>query len=159
MSPNIKILLLESNDADITAIHSNLQKSRINFEIKAVDNKACYIVALNTYEPDIILANHHIKDLDADQAIELKKAKKYKVPFILVTDKADELFAVKMMKLGAYDYLLKEDISKLAQTIKSAIEQEKIISNDRKHENEILQRSLARNTAFLNAIPDLIFVT
>src|SRR6185437_7348757 len=159
MPPIIKILLLESNEADVTAILSGLQKAKINFEIKTVNNKASYIIELNNYGPDIILSNHRVKDMDAGQALELRNAKKYKVPLILVTDKTDELFAVKMMKLGAQDYLLKEDISKLAQTIKLALEQTKVISNDKKYENEILQKSLARNTAFLNAIPDLIFVT
>jgi PAS domain S-box-containing protein len=159
MPPVIKILLLENSEADITSIRRALQKAKINFEVKTVDNKASYIIELSNYRPDIILSNHRLKDMDAGQALELRNAKKYKVPFILVTDKTDELFAVKMMKLGAQDYLLKEDISKLAQTIKLALEQTKIISNDKKHENEILQKSLARNTAFLNAIPDLIFVT
>ncbi|MEO9050923.1 MAG: response regulator, partial [Ginsengibacter sp.] len=159
MSSNIKILVLESNEADVASIRCSLRKAKINFEIKVVTNKASYIEELESYRPDVILSNHRVKDIDAEEALELKKMRKHEIPFILVTDNAGELFAAKIMKLGAYDYLLKGDISILSRTIELALKQVKIISNEKKQETEILQKSLSRNMAFLNAIPDMIFVT
>lgn len=160
MPANIKILVLESNEADVELIRVRLRKAKINFEIKAVSNKASYSVELDAYQPDVILANHRVKDMDAKQALRLNNQKKYQIPFILVTDKVDELFAVEMMKSGACDYLLKEDLSTLPRTIELALEPVKGISNEQKNQdNEILQKSLSRNAAFLNAIPDLIFLT
>ncbi len=159
MSPIIKILVLECNVAHVTAICQRLQEAKMNFEIKAVSNKASYIGELDTFGPDVILANHHVKDMDAAQALELNIGGKYEIPFILVTDKVNELFAVKMMKLGSADYLLKEDLSSLSYSIQMALRQEKSVANKRrKKENELLQKSLSRNAAFLNAIPDMIFV-
>ena len=55
MHPNIKILVLESNKADVELIRGRLRKAKINFEIKAVSNKASYRVELDTYQPDVIL--------------------------------------------------------------------------------------------------------
>ena len=160
MSQNIKILALESNEADVELIRRRLRKAKINFEIKAVSNKASYRVELDAYQPDVILANHRVKDMDAKQALRLNNKKKYQIPFILVTDKVDELFAVEMMKSGACDYLLKEDISKLPQTIKLALNNTKTsLKKQKERESDILQKSLSRNAAFLNAIPDLIFLT
>ena len=160
MPPKIKILVLDDNETDVAAISCHLQESKINFEIKAVGNKASFVAELDTYKPDVILANYRIQDMDAAQALELKNAKKNEGPFIVVTDKVDELFAVRMMKLGVVDYLLKEDLSKLSQTIKLALRQSKTVLKDQEdRQGDILQKSLARNTAFLNAIPDLIFVT
>ncbi|HET7115116.1 MAG TPA: PAS domain S-box protein, partial [Hanamia sp.] len=160
MSPNIKILVLESNEADVELIRRRLRRAKINFEIKAVNTKASYSVELDAYQPDVILANHRVKDMDAKQALRLNNKKKYHIPFILVTDRADTLFAVEMMKSGAFDYLLKDDISKLPQTIKSALKNAETSQKKREEsQSDILQKSLARNTAFLNAIPDMIFVT
>ncbi|MEO6844376.1 MAG: PAS domain S-box protein, partial [Ginsengibacter sp.] len=160
MPPNIKIMVLESNEADVESIRHRLLKAKINFEIKAVSNKASYSVELDAYQPDVILANHQVKDMDAEQALELNNSKKYEIPFILVTDHVNELFAAKMMKIGAYDYLLKEDLSTLPRIIELALKQVKAVSNEpESHDNEMLQQSLSRNAAFLDAIPDLIFLT
>ncbi|MEO9021524.1 MAG: PAS domain S-box protein [Ginsengibacter sp.] len=159
MPINKKVLVLENNEEDVTAIRSCLQKAKMNFEIKAVNNKTSYLNEIDTFQPDVILANHRVKDMDAAQALDLKNTKKSEIPFILVTDKVDELFAVKLIKMGAYDYLLKNDLSSLSRTIKLALKQAKTISNEqKKQENEVLQKNLSRNTAFLNAIPDMIFV-
>lgn len=159
MPLKIKILVLDTNETDVASIGRSLQAAKINFEIKSADNKGSYAAELDEYVPNVILANYCIKDMDAGQALELKKAKKNEAPFILVTDKVDELFAVKMMKLGADDYLLKENLSKLPQTIKLALKQPKTtLKKQEDRQNDILQKSLARNSAFLNAIPDLIFV-
>lgn len=159
MLPNLKILVLESNDTDVASIHRTLQEAEMNFEIKAVDSKANFTDALDDYGPDVILANHCVKNFDAAQALELKNAKKYNAPFILVTDSVNEVFAAKMMKLGADDYLLKKDLSCLPGAIKCVLQQEKYISSIQKiKESDLLQKSSSRNTAFLNAIPDLIFV-
>src|SRR6185437_5966333 len=160
MPPNIKILVLESNEADVELIRHRLRKAKINFEIRAVINKASYSIELDAYQPDVILANHRVKDMDAKQALKLSNKKKYQIPFILVTDKVDELFAVEMMKSGATDYLLKENISKLPQTIKLALNNaETLLKKREESQSDILQKSLSRNAAFLNAIPDLIFLT
>jgi len=158
MPPYLKILVLESNEADVTCIRISLQESKMNFEIKAVDSKAAFMAALDEYLPNAILANHRVKNFDAIQALELKKQKKYNVPFILVTDSVDELFAAKMMKLGADDYVLKENLSLLPAAIESALQKKYVSTEQKVKESELLQKSLSRNTAFLNAIPDLIFV-
>ncbi|KAA9040493.1 PAS domain S-box protein [Ginsengibacter hankyongi] len=157
MPPYLKILVLENNEADVTRTRSVLQQAKINFEVKAVDSKATFIAALDNFHPDVILANHCVKHFDAIQALELKNEKKYNVPFILVTDSVSEIFAAKIIKFGADDYLLKKDLSFLPGAIESALQQEKYISPKVK-ESELLQKSLSRNTSFLNAIPDLIFV-
>ena len=159
MLPKIKILLLESNASDVEAIACRLRKDKIEFEIKVVNTSATFITELDSYLPHVILANHRIKDLDSGQALEIKNRKYPKIPFILVTENVDELFAAKMIKQGAYDYFLKENISNLGSVLKLATKQTKIISKEKKKENGLLQKSLARNEAFLNAIPDLIFVT
>ena len=160
MPTNIKILVLESKETDVISIRRCLQNQKNNFEIRSVDNKESYLNELEANWPDVILANHCVKDIDAFQALELKDTKNWKIPFILVTDNTGELFAVKIMKNGAYDYLLKSDLSTLSSTIELALEYAQTWStNQKQQENEIFQRSLLRNTAFLNAIPDMIFVT
>lgn len=159
MPPKIKILVLESNETDVISIRRSLQEAKMDFEIKVVNNKASYIRELDAYRPDVILANHRVKEMDAFQAFELKKSEKSETPFILVTDHVNELFAAKMMKIGADDYLLKGDLSNLSRSIQLALKQAKAVSNEqKKEENAILQKSLSRNIAFLNAMPDLIFV-
>jgi PAS domain S-box-containing protein len=155
----LKILVLEKKEKDMESIQRVLHKAGLQFQIKKVDNRVCFEEALEQYVPEIILANHRVNNFEAAEALLLSRTKLPDIPFIMVTDKVSESYAVDMTKLGVSDYFLKDDLSKLPLAIQDYIlkkpseNQNKVIL-----ENKLLQRSLTRNVAFLKAIPDLIFV-
>ncbi len=55
-----------------------------------------------------ILLDYELTDMSADQLIEILHEKGVAIPFIVITGQGNEHIAVRMMKLGARDYLIKE---------------------------------------------------
>lgn len=119
----LKILILEDLPADVEFVVRELKKYGLNFEYKNVDNRLDYINALDNYIPDVVLSDHNLPQFNSIEALEIFKEKKLLIPFILVTGTVSEEFAVRILKLGADDYILKENLTRLPVAIESALKQ------------------------------------
>ena len=65
------------------------------------------------------------------------------VPFVLVTGALDEATAVSCMKAGAWDYILKDHLSRLGPAVLGALEQQRLRIETRRA-NEALRESEER---------------
>jgi len=63
--------------------------------------------------PDVILSDHNIPGFSGWEALELAQRARPDVPFILVTGSLDEETAVRYLKGGAADYILKDRLVRL----------------------------------------------
>jgi signal transduction histidine kinase len=119
---NLKILILEDVATDADLIRRRLVKEKIASEIKWVSTKPKYIEALDEFNPDIILSDHSLPGFNSLSALEIARQKRSDVCFILVTGTVSEEFAVKCIKSGADDYILKSNLSRLPSAIKASFE-------------------------------------
>ena len=111
MDKPLKILHLEDVLLDAELVSHELKKEKINFEALVVDNKEDFITALKEFSPDIILSDHNLPSLNSIDALKIVKDAGLRVPVILVTAAMSEEFAVRVMKAGAVDYILKDRFS------------------------------------------------
>lgn len=117
MNEKLKILYLEDSPDDAGLVEYVLKKGGIEFESKIVCKPDEYVKALDTYKPDLILSDHSMGQFDSLEALKIFKEKKINIPFILVTGAVSEEFAVKILKEGADDYLLKDNLVRLPNAI------------------------------------------
>lgn len=122
MSLKLKILHLEDLASDAELVERELTRGKINFELKLVKNKKDFIESLHTYAADIILSDHSLPSMTSQDALLLVKEFGINVPFILITATISEEYAVEIMKLGAYDYILKDRMQRLSHAIEMAME-------------------------------------
>lgn len=134
----LKILHLEDLASDALFVERELQKNEIIFETKLVDTKPAFINALNTFNPDIILSDHSLPSFNSYEALTIVQGMGYDIPFILLTGNVSEEFAVKMMKAGAWDYILKDRIQRLPSAIISAMEKVQLKKLQKKYLDEII---------------------
>lgn len=94
---------------------------------------------------DAIVADYRLRGFTAIDAWELLKQRVHCPPFILLSGAIGESAAVAAIKLGMSDYLQKDDVAKLAHTIRRAIDmQETRIAKDKADaELAISERRLA----------------
>ncbi|MDO9578018.1 MAG: response regulator [Candidatus Cloacimonadales bacterium] len=118
MQKELKILMLEDNAYDAKLNIIQLNKGRIKFVHKLVDNKADFIASLTEYQPDIILSDFSLPQFTGLDALEIVKNKYPEIPFIMVTGSLDEETAVLCMKQGAWDYVIKDHIVRLGPALK-----------------------------------------
>ena len=156
MSQLLKILVLEDLPADVEFIKRELKKAGMKFEMKDVDNKADYIDALDNYEPDVVLSDHSLPQFNSIEALEIFNEKKLLIPFILVTGTVNEEFAAKVIKLGADDYILKGNLTRLSIAIEAALNQ-KQQELENYNANLELMKSEEKHRLLVSQASDAIF--
>lgn len=117
-----KILHLEDIRSDADLVKREMQHSQLSFEWLWVKTKSEFELALNNFNPDIILCDHSLPGFTSTEAFNLLKKSGMKIPFILITATVSEEFAVMMMRQGVADYILKDRMQRLPTAVSSALE-------------------------------------
>lgn len=123
MADLTKILILEDVLLDAELMERELKKEGLNFESLIVDSRGDYIKGLEEFKPDLILADHSLPQFDGLSALKIKKEIFPNIPFLFVSGKIGEEFAVEMLKEGATDYVLKNNLLKLGPAVKRALKE------------------------------------
>jgi PAS domain S-box-containing protein len=118
----LKILHLEDQPSDAEQIARILHKANIFCNIKLVSSREEYILALETFSPELILSDHNLPSFDSIEAMEILRESELRIPFILVTGTVSEQFAVEAMRSGADDYILKDRPQRLPMSVIGVIE-------------------------------------
>ncbi|MES2371050.1 MAG: ATP-binding protein [Bacteroidota bacterium] len=126
MDTRLKILLLEDDHNDAEMIQRVLVKASLHMELKLVMNRDDFLVALDSFQPELILSDNSLPQFSATEVLVILKEKTLHIPFILVTGTVSEEFAAGIIKLGADDYILKDRLTRLPAAIESALKQKRI---------------------------------
>jgi two-component system cell cycle sensor histidine kinase/response regulator CckA len=146
---SLRILLLEDVAMDAEIIEYELRKASIAFETRRVDTGEAFDASLHEFRPDVILSDYTLPRFDGMAALERARAWGPTVPFIIVTGSINEETAVRCMKAGATDYLLKNNLARIGPAIEAALERESA-----RGERRLAQAALRRSEANLRAIFD-----
>ena len=122
----LKILHLEDNKTDADLIERELKRAGMKIIFKVVETKQAFEKDLNEFRPDVILCDHNLHQFNSIDAIRIFKKHHFSIPFILVTGSVSEEFAVDIMKEGADDYILKDNLTRLPTAIKHALEKKRL---------------------------------
>ena len=158
MATAIRILMLEDSPTDAELIQRELRKS-LAFKVKQVETKEEFIREIDNFNPDLILADYALPKFDGISALFVLREKGLSIPFIFVTGSMSEEIAVECMKYGAADYILKNNLMRLAVAIENALEkkratQEKESALLKLRESEKRFRSLIENCSDIITVLD-----
>jgi PAS domain S-box-containing protein len=123
----LQILIVEDDENDVILLQKELRAGGLVFESRVVDTHSDFVRALNESVPDLIIADFQLPRFDALTALELSQSKARRTPFIIFTGCLDEATAVLCMKLGAWDYVLKQNPIRLVACIRSALERRRLV--------------------------------
>lgn len=157
MKEVINILFAESDQGDAESVWRQIENENIRFRKRLVDNREDYLDTLKTNVPDIIISAFFLNGFNGLNALELRNQYAPNVPFILVSGKIDEIVAVDIMKAGAEDYLMKNNLSRLGEAIKSAIRKRRILIEKEDTEKR-LKESEEKYRLLVDLSPDAIIV-
>jgi signal transduction histidine kinase len=117
----IRILILEDVPEDAELEQRVLSRAGVAFEAFTVDDRAAFLHALETFKPDLIIADYNLPDIDGLTAIRLVRERDEELPILLVTGALDDEAAAEVVKAGAYDYLRKDRMSRLPLAVEHAL--------------------------------------
>jgi len=127
MNNSIKILFVEDVQIDAEIIWNEISRNKIIFEKQLVDNKKDYLSAMESFKPELVISDYALPQFDGMSALAIKNKLAPDIPFILVTGSVNEDIAVEVMKAGAEDYIIKENLSRLGPAIVGAMRKKEIL--------------------------------
>lgn len=156
MTQLLRILLLEDNLADAELNERILRKAGMTFESVRTDDEASFAAALESFKPELVLADYRLPNFDGISALALVRDRNPDLPFIFVTGNMGEDMAVESLHKGANDYILKDRISRLPAAVGRALKQAEQHRQLRLSESA-LRESEARFRAMVEASTDCIW--
>ncbi|MBI4370352.1 MAG: response regulator [Elusimicrobia bacterium] len=137
-SPPTKILLVEDNSAYARLIKEWLKEEKnFPFELEAQERLSGAIECLAKNDIHVIVTDLRLPDGDAEETVGRLRRQAPALPLLVLTGTyRDEVLALRALRLGAQDYLVKEDLKDgklLVRAIRYAIE--------RKRAEEALRRA------------------
>jgi len=146
----VRVLMVEDNDNDAVLIRRELARLTPPPDVQHVRTQPAFAPALDGFAPHVILCDHNIPGFSGWEALELAQRARPDVPFILVTGSLDEETAVRYLKGGAADYILKDRLVRLGPALLEALQRAR--QRDALRSQERLLRQI------IDANPSLIFV-
>jgi len=157
MEPHLRLLIIEDKENDAQLIFRYLQKAGFSIASERVETASEMQEALDSRSWDVIIADYSLPQFDAPSALKLLQDSGKDIPFIVISGTIGEETAVEMMKAGAHDYLMKDNLIRLISVIKREIAEAKI-RQEHKHAEESLRENEKRYRVFLNSMQDLAFL-
>jgi len=123
MKSPLRILHLEDEPLDCELVESALDRDGIACKIFRVETSDDFIEAIDSGGFDIIFADHSLPGFDGLSALAIAKERCPGIPFIFISGTMGEELAIETLKRGAKDYVLKDRISRLAPSVRRALEE------------------------------------
>ncbi|TAH56025.1 MAG: response regulator transcription factor [Treponema sp.] len=103
------ILIAEDDDGIYELVSSELLDN--GWQTQRAETGARVLDLIKTEPPYILILDYMLPDMDGQELIETAGRRGIPMPpFIISTGRGDENLAVRMMKLGARDYVVKDSI-------------------------------------------------
>jgi len=125
----IKVLLIEDNPDHAQLVQELLAQERSNqFDLECAERLSTGLKRLDKGNIDVILLDLSLSDGQSLDTFVRVQAKAPQVPIIVLTSLDDEMLAVKAVRQGAQDYLIKGrvDSNLLARALRYAIERKRV---------------------------------
>jgi len=152
------ILIIEDDEAHIQLMKRAFKPFFQEFKLIIAEDLKSARDELRKGSPDLIIGDLNLPD---GQCIELldEKREKLECPMVVLTGQGDEESAVKIMKAGALDYMVKsvDMLQNIPQVVKRALREWQHI---RKHKQaiEALKQSEEKYRTIVEEASDIIFI-
>jgi len=150
----IQVLFVEDSEVDVELALRSLEQGGFEVSWNRVDLEEDLKRALGASQPHAILSDFSMPRFDGIDALRLSKELAPGVPFIFLSGTIGEERAIEAMRLGATDYVLKNNMRRLVTVVRRALseagERERI---------RVAEEERARLVQILEATSDYVCMT
>jgi len=118
----IQVLIVEDSMNDTLLLLEELEQKGYTTVHERVETADDFLTALDQRSWDAVISDYVLPQFSGPAALKLLRGKGYDIPFIMVSGVYGEEAAVAMMKAGADDYLVKENLSRFVPALEREIE-------------------------------------
>lgn len=117
----IHILFLVDDPSAVELVKNTLNKKKLPSLIERAHDEKSFVAAVEDKYFDVILADFDLSALEGNRALEIVKRRMPDLPFIFVAEPMREDVVIDNLKNGATDYVLENNLSRLAPAIRRAL--------------------------------------
>ena len=126
MGMELRVLVVEDSEDDTTLLLRHLRKGGYEPVCLRVETSDKLLDALKEIDWDIILSDYNLPGFSGLRALEITRQQGLDIPFVVVSGAIGEETAVEMMRAGAHDYLMKDNLTRLAPVVTRELSETKI---------------------------------
>jgi diguanylate cyclase (GGDEF)-like protein/PAS domain S-box-containing protein len=152
----IRILLVEDAAPDAELAVRELKRAGMRVAHRVVDTEADLRRALAEFRPQVILSDFAMPQFDGMEALALARLLAPDVPFIFVSGTLGEDYAIRALKNGATDYVLKTNLVRLPAAVERALHDAEARAERRRTEAE-LEAARERLSSIFLSVDDVLW--
>jgi len=145
----LRALIVEDCQDDALIVAQELRRGGYDPQFRQVQTAEEMGEALSTGRWDAVIADYHLPRFSAPAALALVKERGLDLPFIVISGMVGEATAVAVMKAGAHDYIMKDNLTRLVPAVERELREARARERHRRG-----ARQLARERQFSDAIVD-----
>src|SRR5688500_13291765 len=157
-TPTVRVLLAEDVAADAELELRELKRAGLGVVHRLVDTEQSFGRALREFAPDVILSDFSMPGFDGMAALAIARDQCPDTPFIFVSGTIGEEYAIRALKNGATDYVLKSNLVRLPASVERALAEAQQRRDRRKMQAE-LEIARARLSSIIDSLPDVLWST
>jgi two-component system, NarL family, sensor histidine kinase UhpB len=123
MQRPLRLLHVEDSADDAELLCTELEAAGYALNYKRVESGQAMKNALTTEHWDVVVTDFNLPSFNAYDALRLLRESERDIPLIVVSGFIGEMDAVALMKAGAHDYVMKDNLVRLAPAITREIEE------------------------------------
>lgn len=148
MSVPLAVLIVEDSEDDALLITEELRDGGYSPSVERIETPEALAGALSE-NWDIIIADYRLPHFSGMDALAMVREQDPDIPFIIVSGQISEDTAVEAMRSGAQDYILKNNLARLAPAVDREMRELRV-----RRERREAQEALARSEQILQSIID-----
>jgi diguanylate cyclase (GGDEF)-like protein len=156
MSEQIRVLLIEDVEADAELALHELKRSGLRCEARRVETEDAFRRALEDFRPHVILSDFSMPHFDGMTALAMARELHADIPFIFVSGTIGEEYAIRALKNGATDYVLKNNLVRLPPAVERALQDARDRAARYKAEVE-LEETRSRLHNIMSSLRDVVW--
>ena len=147
----LRVLLVEDSESDAALLELALERAGFNLATERVETADALNQALDRHDWDVVIADYVMPGFDGLSALALVKGRGLDLPFIIVSGHITDDTAVAAMKAGAHDYVMKDNLTRLAPAVERELRDAEV-----RHARKQAEKKLWEEHAFRHAIENSI---
>ena len=117
----MRILFIEDVEADAVLAARELKRSGMSVDSRRVEREDDLRRELGEFKPQVILSDFNMPQFDGMTALAIARESAPEVPFIFVSGTLGEEYAIRALRNGATDYVLKTNLVRLPPAVERAL--------------------------------------
>jgi diguanylate cyclase (GGDEF)-like protein/PAS domain S-box-containing protein len=156
VAERFRVLVVEDVATDAELVIRELKRAGMSVDHRLADSEQSFCLELERFSPHVILSDFSMPHFDGMAALALARENAPNVPFIFVSGTIGEEYAIRALKNGATDYVLKTNLMRLPAAVERAMHDATDRRARRKAERKLAE-TRERLQSIYESLPDMLW--